>query len=92
MYGQPREIGDHRVEIETKPYIIWEYDHNPSISLMSGGQRAQFIFLDRQGQGDFVLVHSNVVGETYNATGSVAKRSPCTLNACTSQADRPDAG
>ncbi|MEP7234236.1 MAG: GWxTD domain-containing protein [Ignavibacteriota bacterium] len=49
--------------VEAKPYITWEY-RDKNIPLISGSH-AIFVFLDRQGGGKFVLVHSNVQGETY---------------------------
>ncbi|HYM21160.1 MAG TPA: GWxTD domain-containing protein [Candidatus Kapabacteria bacterium] len=58
QYGHPDQFDDHRFEINTKPYIIWEYV-NLKIPIQSGS-RPQFVFLDRQGGGNFVLVHSNV--------------------------------
>lgn len=67
VYGSPNYLDEHRVETSAKPYIRWEYDPNPAIRLVAGAQRAEFVFLDRQGGGDFVLVHSNVIGETYQA-------------------------
>jgi GWxTD domain-containing protein len=63
VYGPPKYIGGEQFNPETKPYITWEYDPDPTLRLTSG-QRPQFVFLDRQGGGNYFLVHSNVIGET----------------------------
>ena len=63
MYGQPQSIDNEQFVSGAKPYIIWEYDQNTSIQLTSGA-KPQFVFVDRQGGGNYYLVHSNVQGET----------------------------
>lgn len=60
---------------EARPIIVWEYNDktmliNPNNGEETGGVSytvtlPHFVFIDRQGAGKFVLVHSNVVGETY---------------------------
>ncbi|HET9135533.1 MAG TPA: GWxTD domain-containing protein [Candidatus Kapabacteria bacterium] len=64
-YGVPDEIQRQSFSIDTKPYFIWEYAGR-NIALQSGS-RAQFVFVDKQGGGNFVLVSSNAKGETYEA-------------------------
>ena len=63
VFGPPQYFSTHDFSAESKPYIQWEYDPKPSIRINSG-TRPQFIFLDRQGGGNYFLVHSNVQGET----------------------------
>ena len=46
LYGQPKEIDDHRYAAETKPYQIWIYSDS-----------LQFMFVDRNGDGEFELVN-----------------------------------
>ena len=65
MFGDPKYLDSHEFESESKPYIIWEYDPTTAIRTIDG-QKPMFVFLDRQGGGNFFLVHSNVVGETSN--------------------------
>jgi GWxTD domain-containing protein len=67
QYGipEPANIDRHPFSIDTKPYVIWEYPGR-NIPLQSGS-RAQFVFVDKQGGGSFVLVSSNAKGETYEA-------------------------
>jgi GWxTD domain-containing protein len=68
MYGLPPQSGldeSHKVGTSSKPYIIWVYDPTTNIRLTTGSNRPEFVFLDRQGGGNFVLVHSTVVGEPY---------------------------
>jgi GWxTD domain-containing protein len=62
IYGQPRAIGGEEFNPETKPYITWSYDPVPGVRVNSGSEPT-FVFVDRQGGGNFVLVHSNVIGE-----------------------------
>src|ERR1043165_487767 len=62
QYGIPDEILRQSSSIDTKPYYIWEYTGR-NIALQSGS-RAQFVFVDKTGGGNFVLVHSNARGET----------------------------
>ena len=65
VYGPPPQHGiiNEEFDPEYKPYIEWDYDAIPDLRL-TAGSRPQFIFLDRQGGGNYVLVHSNVLGET----------------------------
>ncbi len=78
-YGAPdeRNIKVELHNIDAKPYIVWQYitDKIRLVSTeRSSTEPAQlsinynyptFIFVDRQGGGKFVLVHSNVQGEVY---------------------------
>jgi len=67
-YGPPPLNGITKTLFDpsAKPYISWEYNPDQSIRV-SSGNRGFFIFLDRQGGGNFVLVHSNVLGEPSEA-------------------------
>jgi len=58
IYGQPDDTENHFMEFETKPYIIWHYFH-------AGGQHT-FVFVDRNNEGIYALVHSTVEGEIKN--------------------------
>ncbi len=46
LYGAPKKVDDHRYATETKPYQIWIYSDS-----------LQFMFVDRDGNGDFKLVN-----------------------------------
>lgn len=50
MYGTPDEVERHANEIDVKPYEIWYYNS------IQGG--VQFIFGDRTGFSDYILLHS----------------------------------
>ena len=50
VYGPPDEIERHANEVDTKPYEVWLYNS------IQGG--VQFIFGDRSGFSDYVLLHS----------------------------------
>ena len=50
VYGAPDEIERHANEVDVKPYEIWYYNS------IQGG--VQFIFGDRSGFSDYVLLHS----------------------------------
>lgn len=50
VYGQPDEIERHPSETDTRPYEIWYY-HG-----LEGG--VLFVFVDRSGFSDYILVHS----------------------------------
>jgi GWxTD domain-containing protein len=50
VYGPPDEVERHANEVDTKPYEIWLYNS------IQGG--VQFIFGDRSGFSDYVLLHS----------------------------------
>lgn len=50
-YGTPDDIERYSSSEDAEPYEIWNYN-----SLQSG---VIFIFIDRSGQGDYRLVHSN---------------------------------
>lgn len=55
LYGEPSDIERHPMGDNTKPYEVWQYDH------IEGG--VQFIFVDRTGYGEYILVHSTKRGE-----------------------------
>ena len=60
-YGPPNFTNAELFNTEAKPYITWEY---ASLNMrVTSGSKAQFVFLDRLGGGNFYLVHSNVIGE-----------------------------
>ena len=50
VYGPPDEVERHANEVDTKPYEIWLYNS------IQGG--VQFVFGDRSGFSDYVLLHS----------------------------------
>jgi GWxTD domain-containing protein len=50
VYGPPDEIERHANELDVKPYEIWYYNS------IQGG--VQFVFGDRTGFSDYVLMHS----------------------------------
>lgn len=50
VYGPPDEVERHANEIDVKPYEIWFYNS------IQGG--VQFIFGDRTGFSDYILLHS----------------------------------
>jgi GWxTD domain-containing protein len=58
MYGPPDEVERHVNEIDTKPYEIWQYH-----SLQGG---VEFIFGDRTGFSDYVLLHSTHRNELHD--------------------------
>lgn len=58
LYGKPTDKEYYPLEIDSKPYEIWTYDH------LEGG--VFFAFVDRSGLGEHALVHSTKRGETYN--------------------------
>ncbi len=55
MYGDPSEVDRKHSTESSKPYEIWYY-----YQIENG---VQFIFIDRTGFGDYVLVHSTKRGE-----------------------------
>jgi len=57
-YGPSERTEDIPAPISGNPYIIWDY-----YSIKEG---QVFVFEDREGFGDYRLVHSNVEGEIYN--------------------------
>ncbi|GIV58512.1 MAG: hypothetical protein KatS3mg042_1425 [Rhodothermaceae bacterium] len=56
-YGLPTTIEPHLFDRGMAPYEIWIYNNIP------GEGQAQFIFADRNGFGQFELIHSTVPGE-----------------------------
>lgn len=55
LYGEPSDIERYPMSDNAKPYEIWQYDH------IEGG--VKFIFVDRSGYGEYILVHSTKRGE-----------------------------
>lgn len=51
MYGPPDEIERNPSSSESNPYEVWHYNN------IQGG--VMFVFVDRNGMGDFMLVHSD---------------------------------
>jgi len=58
IYGQPDDIERHVMEIGIKPYILWRY-------FTAGGQHV-FVFVDRNQEEIYTLVHSTVPEEIKN--------------------------
>ncbi len=56
-YGPPSAIEPHLYDRDTIPYEIWQYNNIP------GEGQAVFIFADKNGFGEFELIHSTVSGE-----------------------------
>lgn len=63
-YGEPTNEDFEGHTIGTKPYMKWENENFRG--KLTSGTKAVFVFVDRQGGGNFVLVHSNVFGEVSN--------------------------
>jgi GWxTD domain-containing protein len=59
IYGQPDEIDNHTMNLGGKPYIIWIY-------YTSGKGKQSFVFIDKDSNGIYTLVHSTVEREIYN--------------------------
>lgn len=55
LHGEPDNRETHFLDRGTKPYEIWIYDR------LEGG--VLFVFIDRNGQGEFPLAHSTMRGE-----------------------------
>jgi GWxTD domain-containing protein len=55
LFGAPDNRETHSLDISAKPYEIWHYD------TLDGG--VIFVFVDRNGLGEYILVHSNKRGE-----------------------------
>ncbi|MCX7985132.1 MAG: GWxTD domain-containing protein [Bacteroidetes bacterium] len=58
LYGEPSDVERQPMGDNTKPYEVWQYDH------IEGG--VKFIFVDRSGYGEYILVHSTKRGEIQN--------------------------
>ena len=56
-YGSPIAIEPHLYDIDMKPYEVWQYNNIP------GEGQSVFVFADRNGFGQFELIHSTVSGE-----------------------------
>lgn len=59
-HGLPSNIEPHLYDRGMAPYEIWQYNNIP------GEGQGLFIFGDRQGFGEFELMHSTVSGERQN--------------------------
>jgi GWxTD domain-containing protein len=59
IYGQPDEIENFTMNMEGKPYIIWNY-------FTSSSGKHYFVFIDKNIDGHYTLVHSSVVTEIKN--------------------------
>ena len=59
FYGQADEIENRPMNMNIKPYAIWDY-----FSTGTGKQR--FVFVDKTGNHIYTLVHSTVVNEISN--------------------------
>jgi GWxTD domain-containing protein len=60
-YGAPEFVGGEPFSTESKPYIVWQYYTRRFP--VSSGSKAEFVFVDLYGGGNYQLVHSNVRGE-----------------------------
>ena len=60
LYSEPDDIERYPSQGDSKPYEIWHY-----YSIENG---VQFVFVDRAGLGDYVLVHSTKRGEIQDDT------------------------
>jgi GWxTD domain-containing protein len=56
-YGPPAQRDPHLYDTDALPHEIWQYNNIP------GEGQATFVFADRDGFGDFELIHSTVAGE-----------------------------
>jgi len=56
-FGAPSMIEPHLYDRGYKPYEVWQYNNIP------GEGQAVFVFADRDGFGEFELIHSTVAGE-----------------------------
>ncbi len=59
VYGQPDEIDDHSMDMNSKPYMVWHYFN-------TGTGRHLFAFIDESSDGIYILVHSTVEMEIRN--------------------------
>lgn len=64
-YGEPglEDLNPHG--LQTRAYMTWQIESYRGARLTSGSL-PKFVFVDRQGGGNYVLVHSNVEGEVSN--------------------------
>jgi GWxTD domain-containing protein len=56
-YGMPSAVEPHLYDRDMEPYELWQYNNIP------GEGQAIFVFADRNGFGEFELLHSTVSGE-----------------------------
>ena len=59
IYGQPDEIENNSMNMDGKPYIIWHY-------YTSSSGKHYFVFVDKNIDGIYTLVHSSVITEIKN--------------------------
>lgn len=59
IYGQPDEIEKRPMNMNIKPYVIWDY-------FATGTGKQRFVFVDKSGNHIYTLVHSTVVNEINN--------------------------
>ena len=59
IYGQPDEIEKRPMNMNIKPYAIWDY-------FATGTGKQRFVFVDKIGNQSYTLVHSTVVNEINN--------------------------
>ncbi|MBN1350746.1 GWxTD domain-containing protein [candidate division KSB1 bacterium] len=59
IYGQPDEIENEPMEMNSKAYKIWYF-------YTSGTGKQSFVFVDKNNEGIYKLVHSTVEGEIKN--------------------------
>ena len=59
IYGQPDDIENHTMGMDSKAYEIWSY-------FTTGSGKQSFVFVDRNNTGIYYLVHSTVEGEIKN--------------------------
>lgn len=58
IYGQPDDIENHLMKMNSKSYVIWYY--------YIAGKNHMFAFVDRNNENIFSLVHSTVLDEIKN--------------------------
>lgn len=58
LCGKPDDREIYSLQLDTKPYEIWSYNR------IEGG--VIFVFVDRGGSGEYVMVHSTMRGEVSN--------------------------
>ena len=63
-YGEPTHEDLNPHGIQTRSYIIWQV--STYRGRLTSGNLPEFVFVDKQGGGNYVLVHSNVEGEISN--------------------------
>ncbi|VAX28020.1 hypothetical protein MNBD_IGNAVI01-1229 [hydrothermal vent metagenome] len=59
IYGKPDEVENRPLNMDLKPYIIWDY-------FATGTGKQRFVFVDKNGNHIYTLVHSTVENEIKN--------------------------